>query len=78
MEEARRDDGAFDGIVGFMDPRDITPNTGDIHSLRWFGNLLLYSYIVGMMHLAIVGGLSGFHSTNSNQVRHEDGRYLSW
>jgi hypothetical protein len=69
IEEARNDEGSVDGVVRCIDSQKMLSNSADMSSLPWLGSLLVYSWPICLVSLAIVGGLSGFHSGNSTKAQ---------
>lgn len=76
LEEARNDGGSFDGVIGSIDSQTMLSNSVDMRSLPWLCDLLLYSWPMSLVPLAIVGGLSGFHSGNGTKAQR--GWTMSW
>ena len=76
MEEARCDGGSFDGVVGCIDTQNMRSRSTDMSSEPWHLKLTWISWLVCLVPLAIVGGLSGFHSGHSTKAQR--GWMMSW
>lgn len=76
MEDARRDGGSFDGVVGCIDTQKMLSSSADMRSEPWFSKLSTLSKLICLVPLAIVGGLSGFHAGRSTTAQR--GWTMSW